>query len=68
MVRLGWPRAPLILGLVLGGVIENYLLLTVSRYGVEWLARPMVAFLLALSVAVALSPYVRDFRRRRRAG
>lgn len=67
MLHLGWPRAPLILGLVLGAVIENYLALSVSRYELEWLARPLVAVMIALSVAVALSPYVQAARRRRRA-
>lgn len=63
MVELDWPRAPLILGLVLGGVIEDYLGLSVSRYGLEWLLRPMVLALLALSVGVALSPYLGRLRR-----
>jgi TctA family transporter len=66
MVELGWPRAPLILGLVLGAVIENYLALSISRYALEWLARPLVVALLALFVAVAVSPYVQAIRRRRR--
>ncbi|HEV8536912.1 MAG TPA: tripartite tricarboxylate transporter permease [Candidatus Limnocylindria bacterium] len=65
MVELGWPRAPLILGIVLGGVIENYLALSVSRYEAEWLLRPFVVVMLALSVAVAVSPYVQALRRRR---
>jgi TctA family transporter len=67
MVELGWPRAPLILGLVLGAVIENYLALSVSRYEAEWLLRPFVIVMLILSVAVALSPYVQAARRARRA-
>jgi TctA family transporter len=67
MVELGWPRAPLVLGLVLGSVIENYLNLSVSRYELEWLARPLVVFMLALSAAVAVSPYVQSAMRRRRA-
>ncbi|HET8568989.1 MAG TPA: tripartite tricarboxylate transporter permease [Candidatus Limnocylindria bacterium] len=65
---LGWPRAPLILGLVLGGVIENYLSLSVSRYDYEWLLRPGVAFMLAAAVLVALSPYLQPWVRRLRSG
>lgn len=67
MNALGWPRAPLILGLVLGGTIENYLSLSVNRYDFEWLGRPLVAVLLATSVLVALSPYLQAWLRRRRA-
>lgn len=67
MNALGWPRAPLILGLVLGGTIENYLSLSVNRYEFEWLGRPLVATLLAVSVLVALSPYLQSWRRRRKA-
>lgn len=67
MVALGWARAPLILGLVLGAIIENYLALSVARYDLEWLGRPLVAALLLASVAIALSPYYGAWRRRRRA-
>ena len=67
MNALGWPRAPLILGLVLGGTIETYLSLSVNRYEFEWLGRPLVATLLAASVLVALSPYLQSWRRRRKA-
>jgi len=65
MVELGWPRAPLILGLVLGGVIENYLNLSVSRYELEWLSRPLVFVMVVISIGVAVSPYVQAMRRAR---
>jgi TctA family transporter len=42
MKRFGWPRPPLILGLVLSGIIENYLFISVSRYGAAWAIRPIV--------------------------
>jgi TctA family transporter len=42
MKRFGWPRPPLILGLVLSGIIENYLFISISRYGAAWLTRPVV--------------------------
>ena len=32
MVLAGWPRAPLVLGLVLGKIAENYLYISVARY------------------------------------
>jgi TctA family transporter len=65
LVELDFPRAPLILGLVLGAVIESYLGLSVARYEFEWLLRPAVVVMLLLSLAVALSPYVQSWRRRR---
>ena len=65
LVELDFPRAPLILGLVLGAVIESYLGLSVARYEFEWLLRPAVIVMLLLSIAVALSPYVQSWRRRR---
>jgi hypothetical protein len=47
MKRLGWPRPPLILAFVLGGLIENYLFISQLRYGFGWMLRavPMVAWL-----------------------
>lgn len=63
MVELDWPRAPLILGLVLGDKIEGYLMLSVERYGLDFLGRPLVLILLIVSVAVALSPYLRPLVR-----
>jgi putative tricarboxylic transport membrane protein len=65
LVELDFPRAPLILGLVLGTTIESYLQLSVARYDAEWLARPAVIVMLLLSIAVAFSPYIQSWRRRR---
>jgi TctA family transporter len=48
MVFGDWPRAPLVLGLVLGGMVERYAFVTVDRYGFEWLQRPLVQILLLL--------------------
>ena len=42
MKRFGWPRPPLILGLVLSSILEKRLAISVDRYGWEWLARPAV--------------------------
>jgi putative tricarboxylic transport membrane protein len=53
MKRLGWPRPPLVVGLVIGAVFERYLYISTSRYGLGWLARPAVIVILAL-VAWAL--------------
>ncbi|TMJ05506.1 MAG: tripartite tricarboxylate transporter permease, partial [Bacillati bacterium ANGP1] len=52
MVRYRWPRAPLVLGLVLGEVAERYLWISVARYGSAWLARPIVVLLILLVIGV----------------
>jgi TctA family transporter len=52
MILLGWPRPPLILGLVLGRLAERYLFLSVNRYDWEWLTRPGVLVLLTLTAGV----------------
>jgi len=53
MKRLGWPRPPMVLGLVIGGIFERYLYISTSLYGAAWLLRPAVVAILAL-VAWAL--------------
>jgi hypothetical protein len=56
MEKLHWPRAPLILGLVLGPLAENRLFLSTDNYGAEWLLRPWVLALAALTLAGAFYP------------
>jgi TctA family transporter len=51
MKRFAWPRPPLILGLVLSSIVENYLFISISRYGAVWLMRPGVIVIAALIVA-----------------
>jgi putative tricarboxylic transport membrane protein len=58
MRRYGWPRAPLLLGVVLGEKMELYLWLSYTRYGFEWLARPMVLILIALLIVSIVYPIV----------
>lgn len=65
MRRHGWPRPPLLLGVVLGNKMETYLWLSYARYGLEWLWRPWVIFLLCLVVASLIMPIIKDRRERR---
>jgi TctA family transporter len=51
MVQADWPRAPLLFGLVLGSISEKYLALSISRYGMSWIERPVVVGLAVLLVA-----------------
>lgn len=60
MRRYGWPRPPLILGLVLGKKMELYLWLSVARFGMEWLLRPGVIALLVLVAASFAFPVWRE--------
>jgi TctA family transporter len=65
MVTLGWPRPPLVLGLVLGKLSETYLYLSVGRYGSEWLWRPLVLVLFLIAAVAILYPAVDAWRRRK---
>jgi len=47
----GYPRAPIILGFILGPLAENYLNRAVGTMGPEFLQRPIVLVLLILSIA-----------------
>jgi putative tricarboxylic transport membrane protein len=67
MVTAGWPRAPFVLGLVLGKIAENYLYISVARYESAWLTRPVVLFLLVLAVAVIVYPLIQARRLARKA-
>lgn len=63
MMKFGWPRAPLVLGFVLGKLAETYLFISVARYGYAWLGRPLVILLLAIVVVVVAYPYLQEWRR-----
>ena len=64
MARLGWPRPPLLLGLVLGPLAENRLFLSTDNYGAAWLLRPGVLLLLGLVVVGVLVSIVKGRARR----
>jgi TctA family transporter len=44
MKRLGWPRPPMVLGIVIGGIFERYLNLSMQLYGIGWLWHPSTTF------------------------
>jgi TctA family transporter len=50
MRRYGYPRPAMILGLVLGGLMETYLYRSMASYGFTWLTRPGVMVLLLLAM------------------
>ncbi|MBH97314.1 MAG: hypothetical protein CMM56_02555 [Rhodospirillaceae bacterium] len=46
MKRGGWPRPPVVLALVLGGILEGSFQISMRVYqGIDWLQRPIVIFL-----------------------
>jgi TctA family transporter len=49
MRRYSYPRPAMILGLVLGDLMEKYLYRSVASYGFSWLSRPAVIVLLLLA-------------------
>lgn len=52
MKHMRWPRPPLILGFVLGGIIEDYMRISYQLYEWGWVLRPVCAVML---IAAALS-------------
>jgi hypothetical protein len=62
MKQFKWPRPPLILGVVLGDTIERYLFISVERYGLAWLTRPIVAILFIIAIVGLVRPFMADIR------
>jgi len=58
-IRWDWPRAPLLLALVLGDIAERYLFLSYSLYEWSWLTRPLVIAFAAVTVAGVVWPLIR---------
>ena len=56
MKQYGWARAPLILGFILGRLIEKYLFISVGRYEFEWLQRPGVIAIFTVTALVLVRP------------
>ncbi len=56
MKRLGWPRPPMVLGLVVGVIFERYLFISTQLYGWGWLLRPPVIGILACVVWALYRP------------
>ena len=58
MVLLDWPRPPLVLGLVLGGLAENYLFISANIFGWSMLYQPGVLIIMVLIVAAISYPII----------
>ena len=67
MEENGFPIAPAILGLVLGGLLEDSFMTSMIKADGNLLAffeRPIAAVLGVITVAIWLSPFVLHYRRR----
>jgi TctA family transporter len=64
MILHGWPRPPLILGLILGKIAENYLWISTAAYGARWLLFPSVIFLIVLTVVIVAYPTLKERRQK----
>jgi len=62
---LDWPRPPLVLGLVLGPLIESNLFLSTNNYGLAWLTFPGVLFLALILLAGVLYPVYQRVREKK---
>jgi TctA family transporter len=62
MKRLNWPRPPLILGVVLGGIVERYMFISFQRYEFDWLMRPVVAVVFAIALWGLARPLIKEVR------
>jgi hypothetical protein len=63
MKHAKWPRPPLILGFILGGILERYFFISTVRYGwTGWLSRPVVIIVLCLAVLGLSRSFIEDVR------
>lgn len=65
MVNHGWPRPPLVLGLVLGSLVERNLFISYEIYGLWFLARPIVMVTFAVALVVIFLPGLQDWMAKR---
>ena len=65
MKQAGWPRPPLVLGYILGRIMENSLHLSIRGYGFEWMLRP-ICIAIAVAIVITIFFAVRSQLRARR--
>ncbi|MCZ6905984.1 MAG: tripartite tricarboxylate transporter permease, partial [Deltaproteobacteria bacterium] len=66
MVKLDWPRPPMLLGLVLGPLAENRLFLSTDNYGLSWLWFPSVLVIFVIIIAGTFYPLFQRWREKRK--
>ena len=68
MKHFRWPRPPLVLGFILGGILERYMFISIERYDYAWLTRPFVLLMFGLAAFTMLRPLIDDIRAHRGVG
>jgi hypothetical protein len=67
MVKFDWPRPPLLLGLVLGGIAETNLFIATRIYGASWITHPGVLIIALLILLGLLYPLYENWKKRWRS-
>jgi hypothetical protein len=62
MKHFKWPRPPLVLGFILGGILERYMFISIERYGVSWMLHPLVVVMFTLAALSLMGPLLQDIR------
>jgi hypothetical protein len=62
MKHYRWSRTPLVLGFVLGVPFERYMFISIERYGIEWMWRPIVIVMFILSALTLMRPVLQGIR------
>jgi TctA family transporter len=62
MKHFKWPRPPLVLGFILGGILERYMFISIERYGVSWMLHPVVVVMFTLAALSLMGPLLQDIR------
>src|SRR6185503_20135910 len=55
-----WPRPPLVLGFILGKILERYMFISIERYGTGWMWRPVVIVLFLMAGLTLLRPLLKE--------
>jgi putative tricarboxylic transport membrane protein len=61
----GWPRAPLVLGFIIGSIMETALDITLQSYSWDWMTRPISAIIALLAVLTVVLSATGIIKRRR---
>lgn len=67
MKRYGWPRAPVMVSVVLGPQIQQYLWLSMDRYNFEWMTFPSVIMLAIFIAGTVALPFWRQHQKKQKA-
>jgi TctA family transporter len=62
MKHFKWPRPPLVLGFILGGILERYMFISIERYGVSWMLHPVVMVMFTMAALSLMGPLLQDIR------